>query len=113
MGHPLVNRIGDQIIGWKCSDDEGCQTPDRIYGNLQDADYSAWGSIGCHRRPFGSVFMNYGKVGSVSPRLSKSGFATSVFLNISDVLICHGWSITLWWRVGVSTAGLVVPWGTW
>lgn len=82
MGHPLVNRIGDQMIGGRCSDDEGCQTPDRIYGNSQDADYSAWGSI------------------------------ASAFLNISNVLICHGWSITLWWRCGNSTAGLVVPWGT-
>lgn len=67
-------------------------------------DYSAWGAIECHTRLLGAFFMNCKKVGSVSPILSKSGFATinfalqvtltrEAFLNILNVLIYRGWSI--------------------
>lgn len=64
-----------------------------------------------HEAPFdvkedflGAFFMNYGKVRNVSPILSKSGFTMShfvlqvtltreTFVNISNELICHDWTI--------------------
>lgn len=73
----------------------------RLY--VQDVDFSAWDSIRCEKRPFGSILHELCK-GEQCLTISKSGFATSnfmlqmtltkkAFVNIANVLICHGWSI--------------------